>query len=106
MHSFAIQVVGWQLGMEQSEVNPRQYSLSLEVLIISTQHCFVKTWSTHQLLDPSTEEHPVPCICRMGKCALIKALLDKEEEDMEDMEELPPQLVWDFALANKFFYLI
>jgi len=69
------EVVGWQLGMEQSATNPRQYSLSLE------------------LLDPSTEEHPVPCICRMGKCALIKALLDKEEEEMEDMEELPPQLV-------------
>ena len=46
-----------------------------------------------QLLDPATEEHPVPCICRMGKCALIKALLDKEEEEMEYMQELPPQLV-------------
>jgi len=69
------EVVGWQLGMEQSAANPRQYSLSLE------------------LLDPATEEHPVPCICRMGKCALIKALLDKEEEEMEDMQELPPQLV-------------
>ena len=46
-----------------------------------------------QLLDPATEEHPVPCNCGMAKCALIKALLDKEEEDMEDLEELPPQLV-------------
>ena len=25
------EVVGWQLGMEQSAANPRQYSLSLEV---------------------------------------------------------------------------
>ena len=50
-----------------------------------------------QLLDPATEEHPVPCNCGMAKCALIKALLDKEEEDMEDLEELPPQLVWDCA---------
>jgi len=69
------EVVGWQLGMEQSAANPRQYSLSLE------------------LLDPATEEHPVPCNCGMAKCALIKALLDKEEEDMEDLEELPPRLV-------------
>ena len=97
------QVVGWQLGMEQSATNPRQYSLSLEVLIIPTNFsyhsnrinvCFLNlTLFSTQLLDPSTEEHPVPCICRMGKCALIKALLDKEEEEMEDMEELPPQLV-------------
>ena len=28
---FFHQVVGWQLGMEQSAANPRQYSLSLEV---------------------------------------------------------------------------
>ena len=48
VQSFAFQVVGWQLGMEQSEVNPRQYSLSLEVLIISTQHCL------NLCLDPST----------------------------------------------------
>merc|ERR1712037_338420 len=37
-----------------------------------------QTLEEDELLDPSTEEHPVPCICRMGKCALIKALLDKE----------------------------
>ena len=58
-------------------------------MFVSSIHLLLRK----QLLDPSTEEHPVPCICRMGKCALIKALLDKEEEEMEDMEELPPQLV-------------
>ena len=32
------QVVGWQLGMEQSAANPRQYSLSLEVRQSDTSH--------------------------------------------------------------------
>ena len=77
--------------MEQSAANPRQYSLSLEVR--QSDKSFCEKFCFFQLLDPATEEHPVPCNCGMAKCALIKALLDKEEEDMEDLEELPPQLV-------------
>ena len=80
--------------MEQSVANPRQYSLSLEVRQSDTSHdkLFGNNFDI-QLLDPATEEHPVPCNCGMAKCALIKALLDKEMEGMEDLEELPPQLV-------------
>jgi len=64
------EVVGWSLTMGQSGSNSRQYSLGLE------------------LLDPATEEHPMPCDCRMGKCALMKALMEKEDRDMEDLEEI------------------
>jgi len=60
------EIVGWNLTMTQSIANTRQYSLALEIL------------------DPSSEEHPVPCDCRMGKCALMKALLEKEDRDLED----------------------
>jgi len=63
-------VVGWTISMAQSGSNARQYSLGLEVL------------------DPSSEEHPMPCDCNMGKCALMKALLEKEEQEMEDLEEI------------------
>ena len=77
--------------MEQSAANPRQYSLSLEVR--QSDKSFCEKICFFRLLDPATEEHPVPCNCGMAKCALIKALLDKEEEDMEDLEELPPRLV-------------
>merc|ERR1712080_491490 len=58
------EVIGWELTMEQSPTNPRQYAISLE------------------LLDPASEEHPVPCGCKMAKCALMKAIMDKEDEDM------------------------
>jgi len=64
------EIIGWSLTMAQSGSNARQYSLGLEVL------------------DPSTEEHPVPCDCKMGKCALMKALLEQEDKEMQDLEEL------------------
>lgn len=64
------EVVGWSLNMSQSGSNARQYSLGLE------------------LLDPASEEHPTPCDCRMGKCALMKALLEKEDRDLEELEEM------------------
>lgn len=64
------EVIGWELTMEQSSTNPRQYAISLE------------------LLDPASEEHPVPCSCNMAKCALMKAIMDKEDEDMRQLEEI------------------
>ena len=55
------EILGWEIKMAQSSSNKRQYALQLEIL------------------DPSTEEHPTPCNCEMAKCALIKALMEKEE---------------------------
>lgn len=56
------EVIGWSLTLAQTESNPRHYAIQLEVL------------------DPAVEEHPTPCGCQMAKCALIKALMDKEEQ--------------------------
>ena len=64
------EIVGWEIGMEQSPSNPRQYKLSL------------------QLLDPETEEHPTPCQCQLAKCALVAALLEQEDRDLEELEEI------------------
>jgi len=68
------EVVGWELSMEQAQDNPRNYQLGLS------------------LLDPSSDEHPMPCACKMARCALYAALLQKEEDDLEQLEEIP-QLV-------------
>ena len=65
------EIVGWSLSMEQSGSNTRQYSLSL------------------QLLDPETDEHPTPCQCHLAKCELIAALMEREDREMEDLEEIP-----------------
>ena len=65
------EIVGWNLSMEQSGSNTRQYSLSL------------------QLLDPETDEHPTPCQCHLAKCELIAALMEREDREMEDLEEIP-----------------
>ena len=61
------EVVGWDVVMEQDRDNKRRYNISLA------------------LLDPAEDEHPVPCGCKMAKCALYEALLKKEEEDFEEM---------------------
>ena len=64
------EIVGWSLAMRQSDSNRRQYSLALE------------------LLDPETDDHPAPCGCRMARCELVAALLEKEDREMEEMEGL------------------
>lgn len=63
----ADEVVGWELRLEQGAENPRHYQLGLG------------------LLDPATEEHPVPCSCRMARCALFAALMEQEEEELQEM---------------------
>ena len=50
--------------------NPRHYQLGLS------------------LLDPAADEHPVPCDCKMARCALFAALLEKEDEQEDDLEEI------------------
>ena len=64
------EIIGWSLAMSQSDSNRRQYSLAL------------------QLLDPETDSHPAPCGCRMARCELVAALLEKEDREMEEMEGL------------------
>ena len=64
------EIIGWKLVMAQSESNRRQYSLSLEVL------------------DPETDQHPVPCHCHMARCELVAALMEREDRMMEDLEEI------------------
>lgn len=61
------EVVGWEMNMVQNVDNPRHYNLGLS------------------LLDPAEDEHPMPCGCKMVKCALYAALLEKEEADFEEM---------------------
>ena len=64
------EIVGWKLSMAQSSSNRRQYSLSLA------------------LLDPETEQHPVPCHYHMARCELVAALMEREDREMEELEEI------------------
>eukprot|EP00088_Acartia_fossae_P015878 TRINITY_DN1880_c0_g1_i1.p1 TRINITY_DN1880_c0_g1~~TRINITY_DN1880_c0_g1_i1.p1 ORF type:complete len:413 (-),score=82.42 TRINITY_DN1880_c0_g1_i1:66-1304(-) len=64
------EIVGWEISMDQSEDNPRHYQLGLS------------------LLDPETDEHPVPCECKMARCALFAALMQKEEDDLEEIPNI------------------
>jgi len=64
------EVIGWELSMVQSQENPRHYELGLS------------------LLDPELDEHPIPCRCQMGRCALFAALMEKEDEELQDLEEI------------------
>ncbi len=64
-------VVGWHLSIEKADgkgARGRRYNISVG------------------LLDPATEEHPVPCDCKWAKCEVIKALLKKQEEEEEEEE--------------------
>lgn len=62
------EIVGWEISMDQSQDNPRHYELSLS------------------LMDPDLDEHPVPCDCQMARCALFAALMQKEEDDLEEIQ--------------------
>jgi len=64
------EILGWKLDLQQSEDNRRQYTISLS------------------LLDPETEPHPAPCRCHMARCELVAALMEKEDREMEDLEEI------------------
>lgn len=37
-------------------------------------------------MDPDLDEHPVPCDCQMARCALFAALMQKEEDDLEEIQ--------------------
>ncbi len=50
--------------------NPRHYQLSLG------------------LLDPELDEHPVPCDCKIARCALFAALMQKEDDDFEEVPNI------------------
>jgi len=60
-------VIGWDITLLPSEENRRHYQIQLEIL------------------DPAAAEHPMPCRCQMAKCALIEALMKKEEEEAVNM---------------------
>jgi len=64
------EIVGWEITMQQSENNPRHYQLGLG------------------LLDPELDEHPVPCECKMARCALFAALMQKEDDDFEEVPNI------------------
>ena len=40
------------------------------------------------LLDAETEIHPTPCHCHMARCELVAALMEKEDREMEELEEI------------------
>ncbi len=68
-------VVAWRLEISKSSPEDeecRRYNISVG------------------MLDAATEEHPTPCQCGWAKCELIKALLQKQEEedDEEDVEDI------------------
>ena len=67
-------VIGWSLTLTKVD-NPKVQD--------SQRHYAIQV----EVLDPAVEEHPVPCGCQAAKCALIKALLDKEDADLEGCDD-------------------
>ncbi|XP_037081636.1 protein arginine N-methyltransferase 6-like [Pollicipes pollicipes] len=60
----ADEVVGFELTLCRAPDQPRRYSLALAML-------------------DDDEPHPVPCSCAVGRCRLIKALMDQEDAELE-----------------------
>lgn len=56
------EVVGWRLIFAQSKENIRHYTMTVE------------------MLDPETEEHPIPCACPMPRCMIIAKMMESETE--------------------------
>ncbi|XP_045613339.1 uncharacterized protein [Procambarus clarkii] len=62
------EIVGWKLTLAQSDSNVRHYTMTVE------------------MLDPETEEHPVPCQCPMPRCVIISKMIEKEEMGNDDID--------------------
>lgn len=54
--------IAFQLDMNRAHSKSRRYNLQLT------------------MLDPETEEHPLPCTCHMTKCILTKAYMEQHAE--------------------------
>ncbi|KAK7082052.1 hypothetical protein SK128_026183 [Halocaridina rubra] len=65
------EVVGWRIAFAQSNNKVRHYTMTVE------------------MLDPETEEHPIPCACPMARCLIIAKMMEREEmgEDQEIAEK-------------------
>lgn len=62
------EVVGWKIVFAQSDDNVRHYTMTVE------------------MLDPETEEHPVPCLCPMPRCVIIAKMIENDEMGEEDSD--------------------
>ncbi|KAF0306644.1 putative protein arginine N-methyltransferase 6 [Amphibalanus amphitrite] len=58
-------VIGWELTLAREADGGRKYRIALSML-------------------DEDDEHPVPCGCAVGKCRLIKALIDKEDAECDE----------------------
>ncbi|XP_043243819.1 probable protein arginine N-methyltransferase 6 isoform X2 [Amphibalanus amphitrite] len=58
-------VIGWELTLAREAGGGRKYRIALSML-------------------DEDDEHPVPCGCAVGKCRLIKALIDKEDAECDE----------------------
>ncbi|KAG8227004.1 hypothetical protein J437_LFUL000309 [Ladona fulva] len=56
------EVVGFKLALNRDSECPRRYEIQLEVL------------------DPTEEDHPIPCECGAARCTVIAAFLQQNEE--------------------------
>lgn len=63
------EVVGWRLVFAQSKENIRHYTMTVE------------------MLDPETEEHPIPCGCPMPRCVIIAKMMEREEMGDDDDDD-------------------
>jgi hypothetical protein len=64
-HEFTVEQgtpLAWELHLHRSALNSRHYSIEF------TQ------------LDPEVVKHPVPCMCYMTKCIVIRAFLEQKED--------------------------
>ncbi|XP_076058408.1 arginine methyltransferase 8 isoform X2 [Oratosquilla oratoria] len=55
-------IIGWKLSITKNADNPRHINMMVE------------------MLDPETEEHPIPCGCPMARCLVIKTMIEREDE--------------------------
>lgn len=67
------------ITLKQSSENQRHYDLSIAI----EEHQSMETTSDSSE-EESDDEHPIPCSCDRGKCKLIRAIIEKYDEENID----------------------
>ncbi|XP_025089637.1 probable protein arginine N-methyltransferase 6 [Pomacea canaliculata] len=73
--------IGCRVDLEQDTTNKRHYNITLELVGED-----MNEETTDDSIESDGEDHPVPCECEHAKCRLIRALMEKYDQEHDALE--------------------
>ena len=79
------ETVYFKVSLSQDGVNKRHYNISLAMLE-DLDDTDSDIDDEEDELEEDTSRHPIPCDCGSGRCRIIKALMEKYDEEQTELE--------------------